>query len=50
MPLPDEATAAKLRSLDENLPIDLGNNPIDVTFGRFKARSTKKIIATLLRF
>ncbi|WP_108647043.1 acetate--CoA ligase family protein [Polynucleobacter rarus] len=48
MPLPNEVTAQTLRTLDENLPIDLGNNPIDVTLAGLKPELLKKIIATLL--
>ncbi len=48
MPLPNADTAQTLRSLDENLPIDLGSNPIDVTLAGLKPELLKKIIATLL--
>lgn len=48
MPLPNEVTAQTLRALDENLPIDLGSNPIDVTLAGLKPELLKKIISTLL--
>lgn len=48
MPLPDPETAGKLRSLDEKLPIDLGNNPIDVTLAGLKPDLLRQIIAILL--
>ena len=48
MPLPDPITAEKLRTLDENLPIDLGNNPIDVTLAGLKPDLLRKIMTILL--
>lgn len=48
MPLPNADTADILRSLDENLPIDLGSNPIDVTLAGLKPELLKRIIKTLL--
>ena len=47
-PLPDEMTAQQLRNLDKNLPIDLGNNPIDVTLAGLKPDLLRQIIAILV--